>query len=165
MPTCPFCGFTGKLTAEHVFGNWLSRIGLDLAPVPHGAGPLNRIGQDLGVRPPFRQTVRVCAGCNNGWMSHLEAAAQRILTSFILGEPGQIETDDVGTVAAWVQKTVLTSMLISSDAQRSAGYGLPPSEYRGLWAVEPRYSRLLPVSSGSDATPGKAGSPRHGQRR
>jgi hypothetical protein len=133
MPSCPFCGFTGKLTAEHVFGNWLSRIGLDLAPVPHGAGPLNRIGQELGVRPPFRQTVRVCGGCNNGWMSHLEAVARRVLTPFILGEAGQIETDDAGAVAAWVQKTAFTAMLISSDAQRSAGYGLPPSEYRGLW--------------------------------
>jgi len=29
-PLVPFCGFTGKLTAEHVFGNWLSRISLDL---------------------------------------------------------------------------------------------------------------------------------------
>lgn len=111
----------------------LSRIGLDLAPVPHGAGPLNRIGQELGVRPPFRQTVRVCGGCNNGWMSHLETVARRVLTPFILGEAGQIETDDAGAVAAWVQKTALTAMLISSDAQRSAGYGLPPSEYRGLW--------------------------------
>jgi hypothetical protein len=133
MPSCSFCGFSGKLTAEHVFGNWLSRIGLDLAPVSHGAGPLNRIGQELGVRPPFRQTVRVCGGRNNGWMSHLETVTRRVLTSFILGEAGQVETDDAGAVAACVQKTALTAMLVSFDAQRSAGYGLPPSEYRGLW--------------------------------
>lgn len=56
MPTCPFCGFTGKLIAEHVFGNWLSRIGLDLTPVAHGAGPLNLLGQDLGgVRRSAKQ--------------------------------------------------------------------------------------------------------------
>lgn len=132
LPTCPFCGFTGKLTVEHVFGNWLSRIGLDLEPVAHGAGPLNRVGQDLGVRPPFRQTVRVCGGCNNGWMSRLEAVAARVLTPFILGEAGQIAAEDAGAVAAWVQKTALTAMLVSSETQRSAGYGLPQSEYRGL---------------------------------
>ena len=43
---------TGKLTAEHVFGNWLSRIGLDLEPVPHGAGPLNL--SDNGRRHDLR---------------------------------------------------------------------------------------------------------------
>lgn len=135
MPTCPFCGFTGKLTAEHVFGNWLSRIGLDLTPVTHGAGPLNLIGQDLGVRPPFRQTVHVCADCNHGWMSRLEATARRVLAPFILGRPGEIPTADAGAIAAWGQKTALTAMLISSEAQRRTGYGLPASEYRGLWEL------------------------------
>jgi len=67
MASCAFCGFTGKLTGEHVFGDWLTRIGLDLEPVEHGAGPLNRIGRSFGAHPPFRQKVKdVCADCNNG---------------------------------------------------------------------------------------------------
>jgi hypothetical protein len=87
--TCAFCANTGKLTGEHVLGDWLSKVGLDLRPVPHGTGWLNRIGRELGTRPPFRQTVRdVCGNCNHGWMSHLEAIAQRVLTPFILGDPG-----------------------------------------------------------------------------
>jgi hypothetical protein len=135
MRTCPFCGLAGKLTAEHVFGDWLSRIGLPREPMPHGAGPLNRVMRDLGVRPPFLQTVGVCATCNNGWMSQLEKVAQRVLTPFILGRPGQIELEDAAAIAAWVQKTTLTAMLISSEAQRRDGYGLPTSEYRNLWAV------------------------------
>ncbi|MCK9905171.1 hypothetical protein MXD63_34905 [Frankia sp. Cpl3] len=133
MATCPFCGSTGKLTAEHVFGTWLSRIGLTREPAAHGAGPLNRIVQDLGVRPPFGQTVRVCGECNNGWMSRLEVAAQRALTPFVLGGPGEIAATDTGAVAAWVQKTALTAMLVSSEEQRRGGYGLPASEFRGLW--------------------------------
>lgn len=145
MSTCPFCGFTGKLTAEHVLGDWLSRIDLDLEPVAHGAGPLNRIGQELGVRPPFRQTVRVCGDCNNGWMSRLEAVARRVLAPFILGEPGEIAAEDVGAVAAWVQKTALTAMLVSSEEQRNAGYGLPASEYRGLWTLRDE-AHPLPAS-------------------
>ena len=93
------------------------------------------LGQDQGVRPPFRQTVRVCGECNNGWMSRLEAVARRVLTPFILGEPGEIVATDVGAVAAWVQKTALTAMLVSSEEQRNAGYGIPASEYRGLWTL------------------------------
>lgn len=59
--TCVFCGSADTMTGEHVLGEWLSKVGLDLDPVPHGAGWLNRIGRDLGVRPPFRQKVRdVC---------------------------------------------------------------------------------------------------------
>lgn len=145
MPTCPFCDVSGKLTAEHVLGDWLSRMGLDLGPVAHGAGPLNGIGQELGVRPPFRQTVRVCGECNNGWMSRLEVVAQRALTPFILGEPGEIVAADTGAVAAWVQKTALTAMLVSSETERDSGYGLPASEYRGLWTLRDE-ARPLPAS-------------------
>lgn len=133
--TCPFCGSAGSMTREHVLGDWLSRIGLSLEPVPHRSGALNRLGRDLGVRPPFLQTVRVCGACNNGWMSKLEAVAQRALTPFILGEPGQIAAEDLGAVAAWAHKTALTAMLVSSEQERADGYGLPPSEYQELYAI------------------------------
>jgi hypothetical protein len=146
MSTCVFCGFTGKLTGEHVFGDWLTRVGLDLEPVPHGAGRLNRIGRELGVRPPFRQTVRdVCGACNHGWMSRLELSAQRVLTPFILGEPGTIAPEDQGVVAAWVQKTALVAMLVSPEEERAAGYGLPAAEYRELYAMRDE-AQPLPAS-------------------
>jgi hypothetical protein len=146
MPACAFCGFSGKLTGEHVFGDWLSRIGLDLEPTPHGAGPLNRLGQELGVRPPFRQKVKdVCATCNHGWMSKLEVIAQRVLTPLILGEPSEIAATDAGAVTAWVQKTALTAMLVSSEMAREAGYGLPASKYHALWTLRNK-AQPLPAS-------------------
>ncbi|MEV7031719.1 hypothetical protein AB0N99_16015 [Streptomyces sp. NPDC093272] len=137
MPaTCVFCGSADTLTGAHVLGDWLSKIGLDPAPVPHGAGWLNRIGRELGLRPPFRQKVRdVCGDCNHGWMSRLEVVAQRVLTPLILGQPGRIEAADQGAIAAWVQKTALTAMLVSSEADRGRGYGLPASEYHELYAL------------------------------
>lgn len=135
MGTCAFCALTGKLTQEHVLGDWLSTIGLDLRPAPHVTGPLNRIDRNLGVRPPFRQTVGICGLCNNGWMSRLENAAKRTLTPFILGNPGHLAPEDTGPVAAWLQKTALTAMLVSSEKERAAGYGLPPSEYHHLWTL------------------------------
>jgi hypothetical protein len=131
---CAFCGSTGPLTREHVFGNWLSKIGLDTEPAKTLAGPLNRIGKRFGVTPPFQTTVRnVCASCNNGWMERLEAAAQRVLTPMILGTPGRIDEADQGQIAAWVQKTALVAMLVSPEEDRNNGYGLPPSEYRELY--------------------------------
>jgi len=146
MPTCVFCGFTGKLTSEHIFGDWLTRIGLDLEPVPHAAGRLNRIGWELGVRPPFRQRVRdICGACNHGWMSRLELAAQRALTPFILGASGTIGPEDQGVVAAWIQKTVLVAMLVSPEEDRAAGYGLPAAEYRELYAMREE-GQPLPAS-------------------
>jgi hypothetical protein len=122
------------LTREHVYGDWLSLIGLDCSPVAHGAGPLNRIMRDIGVTPPFGRTVRdVCERCNGGWMSDLEVVAGRVLTPFILGSSGTIEAADQGAVAAWVQKTALVAMLVSSESNRASGYGLPPSEYQALY--------------------------------
>lgn len=142
---CVFCGSTGVMTGEHVLGDWLTRVGLAHDPVEYRTGPLNRLGRDLGVRPPFRQTVRdVCSNCNHGWMSRLEAVAQRTLTPFILGRAGRIEPSDLGAVAAWAHKTALTSMLVSSEPDRAAGYGLPASEYHALYDV--RETKAPPAS-------------------
>jgi hypothetical protein len=137
MPgTCAFCGATAKLTGEHVFGDWLSKIGLDPDPVPHLGSPLNRVGRELGTKPPFRTTVKkVCGSCNGGWMSDLEGVARRVMTPFILGEPGVIQPEDLGAVAAWVQKTALVAMLVSSEEERARGYGLPSAEYQHLYAI------------------------------
>lgn len=66
---CIFCSAEGTMTGEDVLGQWLQRIDLDQSPVPHGTGWLNRIGRDIGTRPPYRQRIRdVCQACNSGWM-------------------------------------------------------------------------------------------------
>jgi hypothetical protein len=133
---CVFCGATASLTREHVFGDWLSKIGLDLEPVPHRGGALNRVGRDLGTQPPFRTTVKnVCGPCNGGWMSGLEDVAKRVLTPFILGQPGEIAAADARAIAAWAQKTALVAMLVSSEEERARGHGVPPAEYRELYAL------------------------------
>lgn len=132
--TCVFCGNSNGLTGEHVFGDWLTKIGLNLDPVMHVAGPLNRITRELGVRPPFRQTVRnVCGNCNNGWMSNLENVAHRVLMPLILGKSSLIEPSDFGAIATWLQKTALIGMLVSSHDERAQGYGLPATEYKELY--------------------------------
>lgn len=143
--SCVFCGAEGKLTGEHVFGDWLSRIGLEVPECQASAGPLNRSGRELGGRP-FTQKVRdVCGPCNSGWMSRLESTAGRVLTPLILGQSGSISKEDTATVAAWVQKTALVGMLVSSKDARTRGYGLPSEEYRALYTLQ-HHGAPLPAS-------------------
>ncbi len=133
---CVFCGSMEKLTSEHVFGAWLSRIGLSNEAMLHVAGPLNRSPRDLGVTRPFNSKVRdVCGPCNSSWMSRLESVAARVLTPMILGKSGSITSIDQPPVAAWVHKTVLVNMLVSSEEDRAHGYGLPATEYRELFEL------------------------------
>ena len=146
MPSapCAFCGSTGSPSREHVFGQWMSKIGLDLTPVQHSAGPLNGLPRHMGEQPPFRQTVKICAACNNGWMSQLEDVAQRVLTPLILGRPGSVALADQTAITMWAEKTALTAMLLSSESQRASGYGLPPSVYTALYE---RRNSLRPLDA------------------
>lgn len=131
---CAFCGAVGRLTAEHVFGDWLNKIGFDPSPRRASAGPLNRLRRDLGVSVGFKQKVRdVCAECNHGWMSRLEESTRLVLAPLVLGEDIGVSREYSACIAAWVQKTALVSMLVSSAEERASGYGLPVSEYRALY--------------------------------
>lgn len=124
------------MTGEDVLGQWLQRIGLDQQPVLHGTGWLNKMGRELGTRPPFRQRIRdVCGQCNGGWMSRLESTAKEVLTPFILGTIGSIGGADLGAIAAWVQKTSLTAMYISTAEDRAAGYGAHAADYHELYEI------------------------------
>jgi hypothetical protein len=130
-----FCGVEGKVTAEHVYGRWLAGLGLTQGEyVRPRAGLINRIGRDLGVAPPFQQTVRdVCRECNNGWLAGLEATAARELPPLIRDEVVAFEFEQPGLIAAWAQKTAIVSMLVASKEDRQAGYGVPPSEFGELY--------------------------------
>ena len=142
---CVFCGSEGPLGREHVYGQWLSKIGINLSPQQYYAGPLNEIPRDMGHQPPFRQTVKnMCLSCNNGWMSKLEVIARRVLTPLIRGESATVTVDDQPAVAMWAQKTALTAMLLSSEAQRQDGYGLPPKLYHALYKQHETLEPLQP---------------------
>jgi len=140
---CVFCGSTGKMTGEHVLGDWLSKIGLPQDPVLHVTGPLNRSPRNIGIRPPFRQKVRdVCGSCNSGWMSDLEGVAGRVLTPMIFGRAGIIEQHEQAAIVQWATKTALVGMLLSSDRDRADGYGVLASEYQKLYALREQVQPL-----------------------
>ncbi|MFI6168957.1 hypothetical protein ACIBCN_19415 [Nocardia sp. NPDC051052] len=78
-------------------------------------------------------------------MSDLEDEAKRCLAPFMLGRPGTLEPGDAAPIAAWVQKTGLTAMLVSSEGERADGYGVPVTEYHALYELAAQ-SRPLPAS-------------------
>ena len=140
---CIFCGFSGKLTAEHVFGDWLNRLGFGEERTRGGAGPLNRSLRDLGLARPFSRTVKtVCAQCNNGWMSQLEVVAARALSPLVVGTAVAVDPADAAALTAWVQKTALVSMCMLSSAERKDDGGLPAEECRALYELR---HQLLPL--------------------
>lgn len=82
MRQCAFCPETANLTAEHLWGQWVSEA-LQLEGVT-----LTRLELD-GRMNTFRHvglnaTAKVvCAGCNNGWMSNLESDTQSIIRDMV----------------------------------------------------------------------------------
>jgi hypothetical protein len=52
--------------------------------------------------PPFNQQVSaVCAECNNGWMSDIEAAARPILWPLIHAQGRRLDSDEQRVLARW----------------------------------------------------------------
>jgi hypothetical protein len=120
LKTCAFCGTSGKSTGEHVFGDCLSRLGLDVPECRFGPGPVNRSARDLDVSFPFSRKVRdVC----NSWMSNLESVACRGFRSGrfrSIRRLGQ-ETSEVSTTSWNCSHEVmveLPKMLTSTVGQR-----------------------------------------------
>lgn len=101
---CIFCGAV-PLTREHLWPDWLRRELEIKQPFPH------RIEQERdGVEtrdvsfetPPFNQTVKaVCAACNGGWMSEIEAAAKPLLQSLIRAEGRRLDRGEQRVLAQW----------------------------------------------------------------
>ncbi len=87
---CVFCGHEGKKTSEHVFPLWTRET---VPPDVRGeSGYIFRDGSGHfqvvpGMPVAALEIKRVCAACNNGWMSDLERKAKVLLTRPIQGNP------------------------------------------------------------------------------
>jgi hypothetical protein len=102
--TCVFCGGT-PVTREHLWPDWLRRE----VEIRQSFG--HRIEQEAdGVEtrditfttPPFNQVVKaVCASCNGGWMSTIEANAKPILQDLSYAKGRTLDPDDQRKLANW----------------------------------------------------------------
>jgi hypothetical protein len=108
---CIFCGSAGPLTREHVFPRWLRELFPDLGEADYLRRLVTFTTDQSHQRPgrPFDVVVRdVCADCNNGWMSALEAQAKPVLTPMLRDEPKTLTVIEQHLVATWATKTMLT---------------------------------------------------------
>ncbi|WBL18779.1 hypothetical protein [Citricoccus sp. NR2] len=136
VPFCWFCDRTaGTRSKEHIFPQWLlrhhdamdERVHPTRISLPLGGAVVSERGER-----PLRAHVNgeVCADCNNGWMSALEAAAMPILTQ----EPrqGAIPSDDVGVITRWFAKTAVNlnvtqpfRLLVEAQSRHGLATGIP----------------------------------------
>jgi hypothetical protein len=114
---CLFCGdtLTGVRSQEHVFPQWIldelkirgkqvSAVHVFRAPDPDSEPEV------LSSRALAIENIRegrICAGCNNGWMSDLEHSCREILLALAHGQrqPGQLSEAECLPVARWMAKT------------------------------------------------------------
>jgi hypothetical protein len=104
-----FCGGT-PVTKEHVFPQWLNRyVSSEEAQIleqsRYGAGAYDVSRENIGLDFCVR---KVCARCNNGWMSGLEAESIELLDSLINNlELRLISLHDQRRIALWATKTAM----------------------------------------------------------
>jgi hypothetical protein len=74
---------------------------------------------------------RVCAGCNNGWLSKLEARVKPLLAPLIRGGNQTLTPNEAATAALWCAKTALIFQFIHPERR------LAPDEHY-YWLRERR---------------------------
>jgi hypothetical protein len=141
--TCPFCGFTGKLTREDAFPTWVMKLifpagnrawkgwGLGRASLGHGSQAQPSKGPILGyqwrsVTEPRLKTP-ICDNCNGKWLSPVEKQAKPKLKPWIRGlAVGSLTPSDRRLLGFWCSKTALMVDL----ARRQ--HIVPKEDYREL---------------------------------
>jgi hypothetical protein len=117
-----------KITAEHLFGDWLRALfprdattthtyGLITWPTP-GSGLTRAVVQSEQKQghTGSRKLKFVCRACNEIWLSNLvEDAAKPILSSLINSEPLTINAEMQRILATWAAKTVMVAEYINRD--------------------------------------------------
>ena len=96
------------MTDEHVFGDWLRKLGFTgpgLRELTEDADPQRRILQE---GHPFNKTLKIlCEDCNGTWASGMEMAAKDLLIE-MFNATGQVMLDEDAqlALARWAFKTV-----------------------------------------------------------
>jgi hypothetical protein len=119
---CIYCGQTGKLTKEHIYGRWMRKfITQDIIRTNHytsfreqnpdsgepigtlAKGKLNRSGG-----PHSGQLQIVCQKCNGGWMSKIQDEAKPYLEKLLNGIWPKFTGTEHITLARWVKMVTIS---------------------------------------------------------
>lgn len=148
---CPFCGRSGVRTKEHVWAQWLhetdgARALLDGTHGERIPRPLKAMQRGIDGRYEVQSladgrvakwlpnvAVDVCADCNNGWMSNLEAQVKNLLEPFFrTKQPIRLKAPDMALLATWATKSWMAYALIFSEQFNP----FMTSEYRHIAATQ-----------------------------
>ncbi len=136
---CLFCGqdLSSGRSQEHVFPQWLLdelSIRAEQVSAVHVFRPEDPASEPevLSERSLTLEKLRegrICARCNNGWMSGLEQSCKRILLDMIHGrrQPEQLSETECLLVARWAAKT---GYVLNSSANYTIK--VPPHQLKEL---------------------------------
>ncbi len=124
---CAYCDQPGR-SREHYFPQWMHSQFEELpsqmfrSADTHFHDETGRVDHGISTKRLGRSLVkdverRVCAVCNNGWMSRLTETAKGALEPLLFGSPEAIDTADQILIAKWVAMTIMTVEI----GQRYAG--------------------------------------------
>jgi hypothetical protein len=114
---CIFCGARRPLTGEHIFGDWVKKLGFggegvhqwsidSGAPVVHKAGP-------------FAKKLKiVCQPCNGEWMSGMENAVKPLLTPMFQGLRVKLNERAQLDLARWAFKSIVVASHVDRQHER-----------------------------------------------
>lgn len=117
---CIFCDATGvKLSKEHLLPKWShSLIPTNASHRTHSTwehGHPIRAHHTHSVSQGTPMTLRpkvVCASCNNGWMSNLEAEVRLFLSPLIMGAARTLNPTEIAAITRWaVMKSYVAEYL------------------------------------------------------
>jgi hypothetical protein len=127
--TCLFCTapLAGERAREHVFPRWLlDELGIRGEPIsPTQFRPSLEVVSTRSHLLEKLQEGRVCATCNNGWMSQLEAAAIPLLRPLMEGTGlvTELALEQRTVVARWAVKTAyMLNSASNYDCKVPAGH-------------------------------------------
>lgn len=118
---CIFCGSQHSLTREHVIPVWLQKYVGGGEPVEFAGTRANFFGLPLDERRGSGNSntlKKVCAACNNGWMSQLETRFAEILPRLEANmNPRRLSKSERFTASMWIIKTAIVAHLSSNYRQ------------------------------------------------
>jgi hypothetical protein len=145
---CPFCQKPGKMSDEHIWGDWL-RGEIPFVGRKHffHSVEVRESGEeitDTRIRAgdPLNAQIRVCRDCNHGWMREIQEDARPTLSSMFERDFLLLDRTQQEKLATWVCMSTMASdflprheySIVSNPKERKflISKRAPPSHWR-IW--------------------------------
>lgn len=97
------------MSKEHIWPDWLNNVSTEIGGRPtHSKMFVNPTGRTVVLEDDDTSDVtkkknrKVCATCNNGWMSAIEDSIKPVLSPLVQGEKCEIEVDLAMKLSCWL---------------------------------------------------------------